>query len=96
MPELNEILASFETKRVWKKYYASLVLHEKGHAGIAIDAALAIEQSLLNMPSSSNCRLLSKQANARAEKILQEYRPQHKVYDRETGHGRTQGAYLDL
>ncbi len=96
MPALNAILADLETKRVWKKYYAALVLHEKGHADIAVEAALAIEKSLLNMPSSSNCRLLSGQANSRAEKILEAYRPQHKVYDRETGHGRTQGAYLDL
>lgn len=96
MPELNENLASLETRHVWKKYYASLILHEKGHADIAIEAALAIEKSLLNMPSSRNCRLLSQQANSRAEKVLEGYRPQHKVYDRETDHGYTQGAYLDF
>jgi len=95
-PRLSIKTQSSEVKEVWNQFYPALVEHENGHGQIAIEAAQEIERSLRNMPSYSNCNLLSKKANDKAQSILDEFAPKHRDYDIKTDHGKTQGAYLGL
>lgn len=95
-PRLSKNTQNLEVKEIWDQFFPALVEHEKGHAQIAIDAAQEIERNLRNMPSFSNCDLLSKKANENAQIILDKFIPKHRDYDRKTGHGKTQGAYLRL
>lgn len=96
LPRLSSKTQDAEVKRIWNKYYPALIEHEEGHGQIAIDAAQVIERGLRNMSSYSSCDLLSKKANAKAQRILDKFSQKHLDYDNKTNHGKTQGAYLNL
>ena len=96
LPDLVNRTNSTDLQNVWNQYYPALVEHEKGHGQIAIDAAIEIEKVLINLPAYPDCDALSTKANATANEILERYRSKHKTYDRETGHGKTQGADIKL
>jgi predicted secreted Zn-dependent protease len=96
LPRLSSKTKNAEVKRIWNIYYSALIEHEEGHGQIAIDAAQLIERSLRDLPSYSNCDLLSKKANAKAQWILNKFSQKHFDYDNKTNHGKTQGAYLNL
>lgn len=95
-PRLNKSSSGKKVIEIWEKYYSALVIHENGHAEIAIEAAREIESSLLSMPEYRNCNLLSEKANMKAQEILDHTKPKHEHYDRKTRHGKSQGAYLDI
>ena len=77
------------------RYLSALTAHEQGHADIAIDAARRIEAAILATPPQPDCARLEQAANARGHAIIQDARATERAYDARTGHGRTQGAYLD-
>lgn len=79
---------------VFDRYLTSLREHEEGHRRIAQEAARDIERTLLSLPEYPDCRRLEAEANARARARLDEHVEREKSYDRDTGHGRTQGAVL--
>lgn len=76
------------------RYLTALREHEDGHRRIAQEAARDIERALLMLPEYSDCRQLEAEANARARARLDAHLEREKAYDRDTGHGRTQGAVL--
>lgn len=96
LPRLFWKTQDAQVQKIWNKYYPALYEHEEGHGQIAIDAAEAIERSLMNMPPFSSCDHLSKKANAEAQRILDEFSKKHRHYDNKTNHGETQGADLNL
>ena len=77
------------------RYVSALRVHELGHYGIAKDAAAAIETKIRALPEMSSCRNFGSAANDAGSKILDEYRAKEIRYDATTGHGKTQGAFLD-
>lgn len=79
-------------KRRWERYMKNLMMHENGHKDIGIAAAAEIETAIRSMPSERSCETLEAAANALGERTLDTYREIETDYDRETGHGRTQGA----
>lgn len=96
LPKLESGCCSASIMDVWNQYYPALLKHEQGHGQIAIDAAEEIERVLLGMPAFEQCKNLEQEANKRAEAVLERFRPEHQTYDGKTGHGRTEGAYIQL
>lgn len=89
-----EQIDAVQRKR-WQQYYPALMQHEQGHADIGRQVASQIEQRLLSLPPAPDCQRLSTEANAQAQQLLEQSRREHRRYDALTGHGKTQGAYLD-
>jgi predicted secreted Zn-dependent protease len=76
----------------WNTYMKNLILHEEGHASIASEGAQVIYDTIVAMPTSTTCAALEKATNATAQEQIDEIKRQEKQYDKETEHGRTQGA----
>lgn len=75
----------------WQGYYQALQLHEEGHANHGRAATQEIWQRLshLNQPT---CASMSQIANQTVQTIINRYAQKDIDYDRQTDHGRTQGA----
>ena len=93
MPQLTSSVNA-ETRAAFQRYDDALITHEKGHARHGIDAAREVENKLMGISSAINCQITESIANDTGKQILQKYNQQDVVYDRETNHGRTQGAFL--
>jgi len=78
----------------FERYLGALQEHENGHRRIGQEAARDIERILLALPQFPNCKQLETEAHARARARLDLHMERDKEYDRNTGHGRTQGAVL--
>lgn len=76
----------------WVDYERALVQHEQGHGDIAIEAGAEVEAALLSMQPSEDCERLSRDADALAMEIIDDYRERNDAYDSDTDHGVTQGA----
>ena len=79
----------------WKRYIDAVVVHEEGHTQLAMDAA----KEMLELVQSQNWKAGTKeQLIAKVDKacqnIIDKYRELEIQYDKETDHGRTQGARL--
>lgn len=88
----NEESAAPELQRHWNSYFKHLLLHERGHAQNGKKAATEIADMLKNLAPFSSCPLLEQMANERAQQIIAEHNAWDLEYDKETRHGRTQGA----
>jgi predicted secreted Zn-dependent protease len=93
MPQLSSSVDA-RTSAAFRKYDDALLLHEKGHAQHGIQAAREIEEKLLGISSNISCQVTESLANDAGKQIVQKYSAEDVVYDRETDHGRTQGAVL--
>ena len=93
LPRLNG--ASPQQAALFERFMPALREHETGHHRIAQEAARAIDARLRGMPAMDTCPALEAQANREAERILERYREKERQYDRDTGHGKTQGAWLE-
>ena len=83
--------ASPAAQAQWDHYSRALARHEQGHAAIAIKHAHRIETAL-NLIAGATCAEVNGAANQRAQHILAEVHRENAAYDRQTDHGRTQGA----
>ena len=78
----------------FKGYAAALRTHELGHYQFGKEAARAIDQALQGLPQMASCRELERVANRSAREILDSHTARERQYDIDTGHGKTQGAWL--
>ena len=76
------------------QYLQALREHELGHYRIGQAAAADIDAVLLATAESPSCSELQRHANQRANAVLQRHVERERGYDRDTGHGRSQGAWL--
>ena len=83
-----------QQRQRFTQYLSALREHELGHYRIGQAAAAEIDAALLQTPEHPSCAELQRQANQRANAILQRHIERERRYDRDTGHGRTQGAWL--
>ena len=88
----NEAAAPSSLVARWRSYYEALLRHEDGHKAIAKETAAAIRTAGTNVQSSSSCAELAGAIDKVANDVLKEYREKQRQYDKETQHGRTQGA----
>lgn len=78
--------------KAFANYTERLMVHEKGHAQNAIDAARKIEAGILALPSEPTCDALRVKANDLGHAFVKEANQADIDYDRLTRHGATQGA----
>jgi predicted secreted Zn-dependent protease len=76
----------------WNRYMNALITHENGHRDRGIAAGDKIYNKLSAMRREGSCPVLANDANASANAILAEYNASDSQYDKDTGHGKTQGA----
>jgi predicted secreted Zn-dependent protease len=86
--------ADESTEQRFETYLSALRTHELGHYAIGREAAAAIDARLHAMPEMANCEALESAARDLGARTLGEYEAKGNQYDVETGHGRTQGAWL--
>ena len=80
----------------WQGYLARVELHEHGHRDIAEAAANDLARTLEALPGYPSCDALADAARTAASTLLVRHGQAQVTYDRETGHGTTQGAILSL
>ena len=83
------------SKSEFARYIVALKEHELGHYQIAKDIAKEIDDGILSLPTMDSCANLEKTANKLGYELLNQARADERNYDKETGHGRTQGAWLE-
>lgn len=83
-----------QQRQRFEQYLSALREHELGHYRIGQAAAAEIDAALHATPEYPSCAELQQQANRRANTVLQRHVEQERRYDRDTGHGRSQGAWL--
>jgi predicted secreted Zn-dependent protease len=75
----------------WRPFIAALRRHEEGHRSLAKSQAERLWQSLLGL-EARDCEALRERVVTVAGRVLDEGETAQAAYDRETGHGLTQGA----
>lgn len=83
-----------QQRQRFERYLAALQEHEQGHYRIGQAAAAEIDAALLASPEYPSCAELQQHANQTANAILQRHAEQERRYDQDSGHGRSQGAWL--
>ena len=78
----------------FESYLSRLREHELGHFEIGREAARELEQSLYGLAPARTCDQLQSAARAQGARVLPKYEALGDAYDRQTQHGRTQGAWL--
>lgn len=97
LPEMkNRDTAGATLIAIFDAYYTSLLHHEKGHQALWIEAGEEIERILNSMPPHYQCAQLKSQAKKRVNAVVEKYQRQNQHYDKETGHGKTQGVYIKI
>lgn len=81
-------------EQAFNNYLSALRTHELGHYDIGKQAADVIDNGIASLPEMSSCKELEATANGLGNQVLDEYRAKEKQYDADTGHGKTQGAWL--
>lgn len=76
----------------WNRYLAALRIHENGHYAHGASAAQEMETLAKSLHGFGDCRAMVSEFNDRAHAIIRKYNLLDAAYDRETDHGRTQGA----
>lgn len=95
LPKLySTVSATTSTKKRFNAYYEALLGHEKGHQNLWLKAGEEIERTLNNFEPYFSCDELAKQAKIRIAGIIKNYQQLNRDYDKQTGHGRTQGAAI--
>lgn len=92
LPELTG--ADSAQEQAFNNYLTALRTHELGHYDIGKQAANVIDSGIASLPEMSSCKELEATANGLGYQILDEYKIKEKQYDADTGHGKTQGAWL--
>lgn len=92
LPKLVDADAGIEAR--FDGYLRALRVHELGHFAIGKEAAVAVDRKLRALPVMPSCEALESTARDLGARILGEYEAKGNRYDVETGHGRTQGAWL--
>jgi predicted secreted Zn-dependent protease len=86
---------SADQRERFETYLQALRQHEMGHFAIAKQAGREIDAGILALPPMRDCASLDAAANALGYRVLDQHLAREKQYDASTGHGRTQGAWLD-
>jgi predicted secreted Zn-dependent protease len=86
-----------ELQAKWDRFIAALWVHERGHRDIGVAVAQDIERAIADLGRLGKCGTEFRDfIQGLAKVYLDDIQPRHDKYDRETGHGRTQGAGVIL
>ena len=76
----------------WKRYLISLIMHEKGHRDMAVDAVIDLSFDVADLPPFPRCSDLDRAIRSIARDRNEKLNEDSRIYDAATGHGATQGA----
>ena len=80
----------------WQRYEDAIKLHEKGHARFGREAAARMLREIVVEDEQAASRSeLKASIDARCRDIVSQARTAEVAYDKQTDHGRTQGARLE-
>jgi predicted secreted Zn-dependent protease len=88
----DELLFDIDLQSQWDDYLKNLITHEQGHVENGKKAAQEVEEVLLQVPEQYNCDLLNSEIDRVANKIINTHNDWDVTYDKDTQHGKTQGA----
>ena len=88
----NERSADLATQQEWARFLAALERHEDGHRRNGVAAGDEIDRRVASLPPAATCAALGAIADELGKRIVQRYIQLDADYDRDTGHGATQGA----
>ena len=86
--------ASMAQQRIFDAYLVHLREHELGHFEIGREAARELEREFYALPPARHCNELQAEARQAGARLVSKYEALGDTYDLQTGHGRTQGAWL--
>ncbi len=86
--------AAQDVRDRWEGYMSALLAHEDEHKNFGISAAHDIEAAILRMAPAPDCAILTQEANALGDNILDQYTAVEIEFDRNTNHGINQGAHF--
>jgi predicted secreted Zn-dependent protease len=84
-----------EQQQRFEQYLSRLREHELGHFEIGREAARAMEKQLYALAPARSCADLQSAARDAGARLLPRYEAMGDAYDLKTGHGRSQGAWLE-
>ena len=84
-------VAPYELRRDWLRFDTALRRHEDGHRQISEQSAREVYHALRSLRTAS-CDGMDVAAQRTAERLRDVSEQRQANYDRQTGHGRTQGA----
>lgn len=93
LPRLNGATSAQQGQ--FAKFVSALRTHEHGHYGIGKAAATEIDRKILSLPEMTSCSALESTANNLGMQIIDKYKERELRYDDSTGHGKSQGAWLE-
>jgi|GEM_PF-3548165 len=76
----------------WDGYMKNLIIHEKGHRDMVVEAANELSHAVAELQSSSSCADLDRKVLVLCRKWVEKLNADEKAYDDATVHGATQGA----
>lgn len=81
----------------WKRYMEATTVHERGHSALATSAAKEMVRLIKSKKWSAATRSeLQASIDKECQAIVEQYKLREINYDKETDHGRTQGARLRI
>lgn len=89
---IDESEASKRLGERWARYMAALELHEDGHKEIGVEAAKEVMERIREIPPQRTCTALQEVIELATAGVVAEYRAREVTYDRQTEHGKSQGA----
>jgi predicted secreted Zn-dependent protease len=92
LPMLATAGASADTLKRFNTFIEKTILHENGHAEIALQGARDYQRALGNHSAASNCDALKTQLSDLFRRHFNSIDRANRDYDAKTKHGLTQGA----
>lgn len=94
LPSWSGARVDSDLAREWKRFYASLEAHEAGHVQHGREAAIAVRDAMLAIPTAPDCKLLRRALDNAARAQLRRYTGITRRYDADTEYGLRQGVQL--
>jgi predicted secreted Zn-dependent protease len=76
----------------WNRYHTALQRHEDGHKEHGLGAARDVREKLRALDAEPDCDSMNREANAVANRVVEQYKAKDRTFDKETRHGASQGA----
>ena len=83
-----------EVRNAWISFFTALSKHEAGHAQNAQAAVNEMHQRVNRLPTETDCTVLKKRIDETAGSVVAKFRRRDDEFDRQTGHGVREGAFL--
>lgn len=82
--------------KYWEQFEKNVFTHEQGHGDIALEVGVDISKAIAAIGPAETCDELISQAEPSIEAVMKNANARQRSYDKETQHGKTQGAFFDI